>query len=69
MLAMASRLARDALRLGHVPSRTVFENWPTANSPLGFVHSLAFSPSGGLLAVGNARGRALLYRLHHYDRL
>eukprot|EP00983_Pelagomonas_calceolata_P018357 574613-Pelagomonas_calceolata.AAC.2 len=28
-------------------------------SPLHYVHSLAFSPGGGFLAVGNARGRAV----------
>lgn len=67
ILACASRMKKDALRLVHVPTRTVFANWPTARSPLQFVHCAAFSPGGAYLAVGNARGRALLYRLHHYD--
>ena len=64
--AMASRMKKDAMRLLHLPSMTVFANWPTGRSPLHFVHSLAFSPNGGFLAIGNARGRVLLYRLHHY---
>jgi len=63
---MASRMKKDAMRLLHLPSMTVFANWPTGRSPLHFVHSLAFSPNGGFLAIGNARGRVLLYRLHHY---
>lgn len=67
VLACASRMKKDALRLVHVPTRTVFSNWPTSRSPLQFVHSCAFSPGGAYFAVGNARGRALLYRLHHYD--
>ncbi|KAG1679825.1 hypothetical protein FOA52_012738 [Chlamydomonas sp. UWO 241] len=66
VLALASRMKKDAMRLVHVPTLTVFSNWPTARSPLHYVHSLAFSPNGGFLAVGNARGRVLLYRLHHY---
>jgi len=66
MLAMASRMKKDALRLVHLPSCTVFSNWPTSRTPLHYVHALAFSPRGGYLAVGNAKGRALLYRLHHY---
>ncbi|GAX80986.1 hypothetical protein CEUSTIGMA_g8421.t1 [Chlamydomonas eustigma] len=66
ILAMASRLKKDSMRLLHVPSMTVFSNWPTSRSPLHYVHSLAFSPNGGFLAVGNAKGRVLLYRLHHY---
>ncbi len=64
ILAMASRMTKDALRLVHLPSFTVFSNWPTSRSPLGYVHSLAFSPGGGYLAIGTARGSALLYRLH-----
>ncbi|KAG2492616.1 hypothetical protein HYH03_009032 [Edaphochlamys debaryana] len=68
MLAAASRMKRDALRLVHLPSLTVFANWPTSRSPLHYVHSLDFSPHCGLLAIGNAKGRALLYRLHHYQQ-
>lgn len=66
ILAMASRMKRDSLRLVHLPTCTVFSNWPTSRSPLHYVHSLAFSPGGGYLAIGNAKGRVLLYRLHHY---
>jgi U3 small nucleolar RNA-associated protein 18 len=68
ILAIASRMKKDSLRLVHLPSCTVFQNWPTARSPLQFVHSLDFSPGGGFMAVGNAKGKVLLYRLHHYDR-
>ena len=64
VLACASRMAKDALRIVHGGSLTVFPNWPTSRTPLGHVHCVAFSPGGGLLAVGNAKGRALLYRLH-----
>ncbi|GBG61499.1 hypothetical protein CBR_g21842 [Chara braunii] len=68
ILAMSSNNNRDALRLVHVPSLTVFSNWPTTRTPLAYIHSLDFSPGGGFLAVGNSQGRALLYRLRHYDR-
>lgn len=68
ILALASRMKRDALRLMHVQTGTVFSNWPTTRSPLGYVHSLAFSPAGGSLAIGTAKGRVLVYRLHHYPR-
>lgn len=67
ILAMGSRMKKDAMRLVHLPSMTVFSNWPTSRSPLNFVHSLAFSPNSGYLAVGNARGKVLLYRLNHYQ--
>lgn len=66
VLAMGSQFVKGSLRLVHVASRTVFSNWPTPKTPLSFVHSVAFSPNGGLLAVGTGKGRALLYRLNHY---
>ena len=69
LLAMGSRMKRDSLRLVHVPSFTVFQNWPTSRTPLGYVHSLCFSPKGGFLAAGNAKGKVLLYRLHHYSEV
>lgn len=68
MLAIASRLKRDALRLVHLPSLTVFSNWPTSRTPLHYVHSVCFSPGSGYLAVGNAKGRVVLYRLHHFPQ-
>ena len=68
ILAMASKQKKDSLRLVHSSSMTVFSNWPTSRTPLGFVHSLAFSPHGGFLAVGNAKGRVLMYRMHHYSQ-
>ncbi len=69
LLAMASRWAKNALRVVHLPSATVFANWPTSKSPLNYVFSLDFSPSSGFLAVGNDKGRVLLYRLRHYSEI
>jgi U3 small nucleolar RNA-associated protein 18 len=67
ILAMSSSMKRDSLRLVHVPTQTVFQNWPTSKTPLHYVHCSAFSPGSGYFAVGNARGRVLLYRLQHFD--
>mmetsp|Transcript_5294 Transcript_5294/g.8177 ORF Transcript_5294/g.8177 Transcript_5294/m.8177 type:complete len:441 (-) Transcript_5294:118-1440(-) len=66
ILAMSSHIEKDALRLVHLPSMTVFSNWPTSRSPLHKVSTIDFSPNGGFMAVGNARGLVLLYRLNHY---
>ncbi|KAH7488427.1 hypothetical protein PRIC1_007455 [Phytophthora ramorum] len=66
ILAMASTDAKDSLKMVHVPSMTVFANWPTARTPLNYVSAMDFSPNSGYFAVGNARGRVLLYRLTHY---
>jgi hypothetical protein len=57
---------RDQLRLVHVDSSMVFENWPTGKTPLRRVSCIEFSSRGDLMAVGNNRGRVLLYQLNHY---
>jgi U3 small nucleolar RNA-associated protein 18 len=67
LLAMASRREKDALKLVHIPSRTVYSNWPTSQTPLGYVWSMDFSPSSRFLALGNDQGKCLLYKLLHYD--
>jgi U3 small nucleolar RNA-associated protein 18 len=66
VLLMASQKQKDALKLLHTPSNTVFANWPTSKTPLHYVTATAFSPQGGFLTIGNDRGRVLLYRLHHF---
>jgi len=61
MLVMASRWKKNALRLIHLPSCTVYRNWPTDKTPLGRVSSVALSLDGGLLAVGNEQGKIRLW--------
>lgn len=65
-LAFASKWEKDSLRLAHVESKTVFANWPTAKTPLKYVSGVAFSERQGYVAIGNDKGKALLYRLSHY---
>lgn len=66
ILAFSSCRERDSLRLLHVESRTVFSNWPTSKTPLGYVYSMDFSPQSKFLAIGNDKGNCLLYQLNHY---
>lgn len=63
LLAFGSVHARDALRLAHLPSCTVYRNWPTAQTPLGRITALAFSPQSDLLAVGNDSGRIRMWQI------
>ncbi|KAL3457714.1 WD40-repeat-containing domain protein [Aspergillus heterothallicus] len=62
-LAMASETKKDALRLVHLPSCTVYRNWPTQSTPLGRVTSVAISPNSEYLAVGNERGRIRFWQI------
>lgn len=53
LLAMASRWKRDALRLVHLPSCTVYRNWPTSKTPLGRISAVAL----GEIVEGEGEGR------------
>ncbi|PVI01771.1 U3 small nucleolar RNA-associated protein-like protein [Periconia macrospinosa] len=70
ILAMASRWKNNALRLVHLPSATVFRNWPTEKTPLGRITALAWGRpveeeeregSLALLAIGTEAGRIKLW--------
>jgi len=67
ILAMSTRRDKQSLKLLHVPTATVFSNWPTTKTPLGYVWSMDFSPESKFLAVGNDKGKCLLYNLQHYS--
>lgn len=67
ILALSSRYDKNAVRLYHVPSQSVFSNWPTSKTPLGYVFSMDFSSDSKFLAVGNDKGKCLLYKLTHYE--
>jgi len=66
LLAMASNVKKDQMRLVHLPSLTAYSNWPTSSTPLGHVTAIDFSAGSEYIAVGNNRGRALLYHLSHF---
>ncbi|EKX37648.1 hypothetical protein GUITHDRAFT_77909 [Guillardia theta CCMP2712] len=65
-LAMASHVKKEGLKILHVSSNSVFSNWPTSSTPLHYVSSVDFSANNRFLAIGNDRGKVLLYRLKHY---
>ena len=65
ILAMASKWKRDAMKLVHLPSCTVFKNWPTSTTPLGRITGVAWCDGGisgqadvhAVLAVANEGGK------------
>ncbi|PWN54361.1 WD40 repeat-like protein [Violaceomyces palustris] len=66
IMAIASVNKKDALKLMHLPSMKVFSNWPTSGTPLGHITSVDFSTGSQYVALGNSRGKVLLYGLKHY---
>ncbi|MFS7934262.1 putative transcription factor WD40-like family [Helianthus anomalus] len=67
ILAVCSSMKKNSMKLVHIPSFTVFSNWPPANRNLQYARCLDFSPGGGMMAMGNAAGHVLLYKLNHYQ--
>ncbi|XP_032641067.1 U3 small nucleolar RNA-associated protein 18 homolog [Chelonoidis abingdonii] len=68
ILAVASSAADDAVRLVHIPSLTVFSNFPVFRRKLIYLaQTMDFSPRSGFFSIGNNKGTALLYRLKHYS--
>lgn len=63
ILAFGSRHKKDALKLAHLPTCTVFKNWPTSSTPLGRVTALSFGRQSDLLAVGNDGGKIRLWQI------
>lgn len=72
ILAMASRWKKNAMRLVHLPSATVFKNWPTEKTSLGRITSVAWGKpnedeeregSFALIAVGTEAGHVRMWEV------
>ncbi|KAL1868050.1 hypothetical protein VTK73DRAFT_3851 [Phialemonium thermophilum] len=63
LLAFGSEMKKDALRLAHLPTCTVYRNWPTEKTPLGRVTAVSFGRQSDLLAVGNDKGKIRLWEI------
>ncbi|XP_033208825.1 U3 small nucleolar RNA-associated protein 18 homolog [Belonocnema kinseyi] len=66
MLAVSSSKKANAFKLMHLPSFTVFSNFPTFQTKMYNPLALDFSPGSGFLSVANNKNHAYLYRLKHY---
>lgn len=66
ILAMASDKKHNAFKMMHLPSFTVFSNFPTFQTNILMPKAIDFSPSSGYLAISNTSSSAFLYRLKHY---
>lgn len=69
ILALRSKDLDKAVKLVHFPSMSVLPNFPEQFDPcIKSIMCMDFSPSSGYLALGNNKGRCLLYRLQHYSK-
>lgn len=68
ILAMSSNAANCAVKLANTSHSSIYSNFPTfTDKKLEKVRLIDFSPNDGYMLLGNATGRALLYRLNHYS--
>ncbi|KAH8814872.1 U3 small nucleolar RNA-associated protein-like protein [Xylogone sp. PMI_703] len=63
LLVISSQWKKDALRIIHLPSCTVYRNWPTSSTPLGRITAVAFSSGSDMLAVANEAGKIRLWEI------
>nr|XP_012139417.1 PREDICTED: U3 small nucleolar RNA-associated protein 18 homolog [Megachile rotundata]XP_012139418.1 PREDICTED: U3 small nucleolar RNA-associated protein 18 homolog [Megachile rotundata] len=66
ILAMASNKKHNAFKMMHLPSFTIFSNYPSFQTNLTMPETINFSPSSGYLSISNRSFSAFLYRLKHY---
>ncbi|XP_019721920.1 U3 small nucleolar RNA-associated protein 18 homolog [Hippocampus comes] len=67
ILAIASQHEDEAAKLVHIPSMSVFSNFPVAKRKFVYrVSCMDFSPHSGFFSLANNKGHAPLFRLLHY---
>eukprot|EP00792_Barthelona_sp_PAP020_P003544 TRINITY_DN1561_c1_g1_i1.p1 TRINITY_DN1561_c1_g1~~TRINITY_DN1561_c1_g1_i1.p1 ORF type:complete len:326 (+),score=61.12 TRINITY_DN1561_c1_g1_i1:45-1022(+) len=62
-LVLSSSYKRDAVRMVHLGSQTVYQNWPAKTRNLLKPTYSCFSPHSGLVTIGNHTGLAFAFRL------
>ncbi|POS68840.1 small nucleolar ribonucleoprotein complex subunit [Diaporthe helianthi] len=67
LLAFASQHKKDAFKLVHLPSCTVYRNWPTEQTPMGRVTAVALgrSKDTDVLVVGNDVGKIRMWEIRN----
>lgn len=65
VLAICSADMKNAVKMVHFPSATVFSNFPSQHDNIGKITTMAFSPAGGYFGTGTVEGESSLYRLRH----
>jgi U3 small nucleolar RNA-associated protein 18 len=68
MLAFCSKWKKNAVKIIHIPSFTVYQNFPgAAEGILKYSFNLDFSrPSGEYLAMGNDEGKVHLWHMPYF---
>ncbi|XP_065367887.1 U3 small nucleolar RNA-associated protein 18 homolog [Calliphora vicina] len=65
LLAFCSNMSKDAVKIAHFPSATVYANFPRNDLKLGHVRTLEFSPQSAYFAIGTTKS-CPLFRIKHF---
>jgi len=65
LLVMASRWKKDALKLVHLQTCSMYRNWPTGNTPFGRISAVCWGEVESVLklVVGNEKGRIMCWEV------
>nr|XP_022902098.1 U3 small nucleolar RNA-associated protein 18 homolog [Onthophagus taurus] len=66
ILSFSSMDIESSIRLLHLGSMSVFNNFPSFGTKLGHITVTNFSPGSGYFALGNKKSTVALYRLKHF---
>lgn len=67
ILALSSSEKDNAFKLIHIPSFTVYSNFPTSQNVLSSPHAIDFSPGSSYLGITNHKNKAYLFKLKHFS--
>ncbi|KAK5968385.1 hypothetical protein GCK32_009786 [Trichostrongylus colubriformis] len=66
-MAFSSNVKKNQVKLLHVASNTVFNNFPKKHEKMSNVDCVEFSPHSGYLGIGCGNGQLILERMNYYE--
>ncbi|KHJ99625.1 hypothetical protein OESDEN_00396 [Oesophagostomum dentatum] len=67
VMAFSSNVKKNQVKLLHVASRTVFNNFPKKNEKMTNIECVEFSPHSAYLGIGCSNGQLILERINHFE--
>ena len=67
LLALCSEMKENAVKMVHLPSMSIYQNFPSLNFNLKRPNCMDFSLNGGFFSLGNNKGAANLFRLKSFS--
>jgi U3 small nucleolar RNA-associated protein 18 len=62
-----SKWKKNSIRMAHVPSFSVYSNWPNLKTNLNFVTAAGISNDSKYLVLGNDKANVYVYNFKHFN--